>query len=297
MARQFDAGVRDALRRASAVIVGNGDAVWDLVLADGLVPARARSRDGWFEVTAPLPEPVRSEYDDLWGARFNSRLHGPARIVRGRHEAPCVKADVFIERDNPFDRVATACLDVTLVVATLTNPTAEIPPRSAESEPDLLHGDIQRACSEAGWHAVVQDGSRMRVEIPTRAGIYSARTQSSPSGDGRLVVELADLSGCSAVSTQAVSALLMAVSASVRSIAGLVFDGESAPLALLSAPLETPLDGSVDRALSALSVACGLAGRETVALRDPDLASHYLALKEPTRPGQSHTTQVAEVPV
>jgi hypothetical protein len=310
MARQFDAGVRDALRHASAVVVRNGGTVWDLALADGSVPARARLQAGWFELTAPLPEAVLAEYDDPWGARVNARLHGPARIVRAWQETPCVKADVFIEHDdNPFDRVSAACLDVTRVMAMLTDPIAEFP-LSATPDPDLSRDEIERACSEAGWPVAAQEGSRLRVEIPTRAGIYSARIQSAGSGAGRLVVELADLSGHSAVSRQAVSALLLAVSASVRSVSGLMCDGESAPLAMLAAPLESPLDGSAlapvnpeelwrdrfDRALSALAVACALAGRETVALRDLQLASQYLALRDPTRPGQLHTTQVAEVP-
>jgi hypothetical protein len=266
MARQFDASVERALRGASA---------------------RARMCDGWFEISAPVPESVLAAYDDAWALRVNARLHTRARLARPCGEAPLLKADVFLEHhDNPFALVPGACLDVTRAVSAIARSIEKWEPMPAAPDPEKGSEEIARACSEAGWRVASQEGADVRVEVPGRGRVYPAWLETLSTGASRFVVELVGRGDRSAESIRAVSALLMAVSASVRMVSGLLLEGES-PRFAIAAPLETPLDGSVDRALSALSVACSLAGREASALCDPDLASEYLALYR----GRVHCTR------
>jgi hypothetical protein len=287
MAEQFDAGVEHAIGRAAATIVDHSRGTWSLELAGGLAPAHVRIRDRWFEVSAPVPDTALSEYDDLWALRANARLPGSARVARPCGEAPYVVADVYIEHDDTaFDLVESACLDLTRAVKTLRGQRHDVRQDPALRDSDESFEEIERACREAGWHGASHQDRTLRVEIPARASRYAARLESvSPGavpaqsrGQRRFVVELVDLGPHPDVCTRAVSTLLMAVSASVRSVKGLICDREHAQTAALAAPLETPLDGSVDRTLSALCAACALAGREAAALLDPQLALEYLSL-------------------
>jgi hypothetical protein len=67
--------------------------------------------------------------------------------------------------------------------------------------------DVERACAETGWHTFTGDGPDLHVVVPTRAGAYTARLESSAPAEPRFVVELIDLAGQPDVRRRATAAL------------------------------------------------------------------------------------------
>lgn len=230
-------------------------------------------RSGWLELTASIPDAVLPALDDLSALHLNAHLGGSLRVARACGSSrPHLRRDVWTEHVEDLAEwtrsTGAAFADVVHQVARAREHAVAQP-----SESPLTIADVERACAEAGWRAVVNDAS-LRVEIGTRHGVYGARFESSPSAGQRFVVDLVELSGCPEVSRRAAAALLMAVSGSVRLVKGAIGD-RGAALIAASAVASRPV---VDEQLSALSVACEIAGREVQALMDERLASEYLAL-------------------
>ena len=304
MAKQLNGLIDRALRDAAAV------------------PAlHARVSSGWLELTASLPEWALSSCDDLEGLRLSSQLPGSTRLARHFGDRdPHLRADACIEfvpdlrewlgaacagfadclqlfagscegssqpsldfaRDRPLDFARDRPLDF---ARDRPVPRPELPGSPA---------DVERACAETGWRAVAGDGRNLRVVIPTRAGSHTAHLESSVHAGARFVVELTDLAGQPEVCRRATAALLMAVSASVRSIKGGLVHCDGATTAVLISALDGPLDRSMDDALSALGVACQLSAREAHALLDERLASEYLALSKGSVEEKSRSSMEVE---
>ena len=285
MAKQRNGSVDEALRSVASAVTYESAGRWRFSLVNGqALPAEARVSSGWLELTAPIPEcELRvPSYDDLFGLRINTRLDGSIRIARHFGERhPHVRADACIDQvPDLVEWVQTACARLTDAVHDVAAWRDVLPPRSVETGAAIAphtRADVGRACSETGWRATNEEGSSLRVEIPTRAGMYTARVESSAVAD-RFVVELADLAGQPEVCRRAVAAMLAAVAGSVRLVKGGLVDRDDAAVAALLSPIEGSLDRSVDTALSVMAVACQVSGREVQALLDEHLGSEYLAL-------------------
>ncbi|NOT26368.1 MAG: hypothetical protein HOP16_09745 [Acidobacteria bacterium] len=202
---------------------------------------------------------------------------------------PQLLVDTFVEGEPDVrDRVRSAHVDLSDAFrvieqwpgCTRSAPDTELSPSRA--------AEVERACAEAGWRCVVGEGGRVRLDIETRRGAYAARLVSSSTGTDRAVVELTDLAGQPPKSQQAVAALLMAVSNSVRSVKGVLRAHDGAEVPALFSSLDGSCDRSIDRALSALAVACLVSGREAQALCDKGLAASYLALWDAVSHNHSH---------
>jgi hypothetical protein len=291
MATPRDSRVEEALRRTATDVACVARGAWTLSLGNGaVVPARARVVDGWLEMRADLPT-WAPRHDDVSWLRFNARLDGSVRVahVLGSR-VPHLRADAHIEHEPDLgDLVTSTCLELTDALHATVGPHDDRSPLSLEPlASPMADADVERACAEAGWPCVVVAGTRPRVDIETRAGLFTAVLESSPAGTERAVVELMDLGGQLSVCRDAVAAFLMAVSGSVRSVKSALRDRDGANLAVLVSPVAGVQ--SLDRVFSALAVACQLAGREVQALGGERLASEYLALWDRAGEDVSHTT-------
>jgi hypothetical protein len=234
-----------------------------------------RVTSGWLDVTAALPE--SAVLPDLRGLELNDRLRGSSRVARAFGSSrPYLRADACVDRlVSRAEWTAAACEDFRAIVQTAAGCSEALPASLASVLPIA---DVEHACAETGWRAVVADGAGLRVDIPTRHGTSVARLESSSNAGLRFVIDLVDVAGRPDVCRRAVAALLLAVSGSVRLVKGAIVERGAGHITTLMSPLVTAREADVDDTLSALSVACEGTVREVEALMDERLASEYLAL-------------------
>lgn len=161
-------------------------------------------------------------------------------------------------------------------------------PHSADAM-DLLFDPARlvQLCAEAGWPATVREHGLAMVELDAGHARYHARLEPAGPGGLRATVDLCDVSGCSPVSRSAIAALLLATSAAVPRVnrASVALDAaEWVGLTALCADAVAP--EALDRALSALTVACRMAGREAQALQHEAIALEYLEWRAPAPPDE-----------
>jgi hypothetical protein len=288
MANRLDERVDQALRRVTPSVHGVGAGIWQFSLANGTrLRTEGHLTQGWLELTAQLPGDRLAGFSDEAALRINTGLNGTVRVARmfGDH-APHVRTDVCVEQLDDLDGwMRLACAGLTEAAHCMSSlsetlhgpdpcrlPSLEIP------RPGLPPvAEVAQFCREAGWHVVSEDGASLRVEIPTRAGVYRSYLDGPVQGRARFVVELTELTDQPDVCRRAVTAMLLAVSGAVRSVKGGLFDRGDCAVAVLMSPIVRGCESGVDDSLSALATACQVSGREVVALLDERLASDYVA--------------------
>lgn len=162
-------------------------------------------------------------------------------------------------------------------------------PHSADAMGPLLDpARLAQLCTAAGWPATVRESGLAMVELDAWHTWYHARLEAADDGGLRAIVDLCNVSDCSAVSRSAIDALLLATSAAVgqlrqvRQASVTPDEAEWAGLTTMCADAAAP--ETLDRALSALTVACRMAGREAQALLHEAIALEYLAWRAPDPP-------------
>lgn len=252
MARLPDPRIATALGRVSCDVVWDSAGLWRIALTNGSVATlAARVTTDWIHVTTPVPTDDRPLVN-RWALLLNGELHGAARLVRRfDREEPEVRADVDLTRGKDLgDALVSACLDL------------------AYARHVVLAGPEGLPTS---WSPRDEHGS----DIVTRAGTHHARVEQSD-GRARVLVELADLAGYSRPAVRAVSALLMALGASVPGVTPALHERAGRLVAVCSVSLPVPCEPHLTCGLLALSAACEASGRELHALRSADLAANYL---------------------
>jgi hypothetical protein len=298
MARRTEARVEDALSTAAANIVCISSGEWRLSLANGCdVPAYARIVDGWLELTTALPPASILEPDPLSWLRFNARLDGSARVARTLDTKTLqLRTDLHIEGGTDLDeRVTAACEEVTAALHLLEGAGEELMRPSLDGPVTTLSKeDAERLCTEAGWPCTVRAAEDLGLNIEMPAGIFGVRLESSNARSTRLVVELTHLNEQSAGSQRAIAVLLLVLSSAVRSVRGVIVEREGVTIAGIASALESVTAQALDRSLSALSVACQLAGREVRGLHDERLAAEYLSRFDVDWESHSHAMKEEE---
>lgn len=248
---------------------------------------RGRLVDQWFEVTLPLPA-ARFAVSDAWSAlRSNARFRGAVRVALAiGADEPHLRGEIMVDGDDPLEtRVAALRSDAQAALHALHD---RIDADSSPSDPagvaDSTGGErrLVQLCVEAGWPFTERaDGS---VEVPIECGpsLYHARLRLQDDGALCAVTDLVEASTLTSTGRAAAALLLLNASALVRSVKGVLVRHDGVEHAGLAAACERPRSGAdVDRALAAITVACGLAGREAQALRHDALAREYLAWRAP----------------
>jgi len=264
---------------------------WRFVASNGAkIGVRARIVDDWFELTASTADASPIAPARAWPMlQFNAGIDGPTRLALTPGACTThLRADLFIEDGADLSHVE---MRVGQVLADLQSRfhdfhqaedscELEWPPVDAAPPPDATR--LVQICTEAGWPCSERASGHVAVAIDAGSAPYQASIERTRSGGLRAVVDLFNSSANTPSSRAATGLLLLGASAVVRSVKGVVITSDDARNAGVAAEIEDPLSGTaVDRALSALTVACRLVGREAQALRDDSLARLYLAYRTP----------------
>jgi hypothetical protein len=271
--------IEEALYGVATDVTCAGDRRWQFVLASGsFVPVQARLTDAWLELTTNVPQTTAFGIDAHSWLRFNAGLDGPVRAVCGlQTERVRLSADLNIEDDvTVVERVAWMCDEIG---AALRRCQVEHDLAVSPLAPGQNHtgtDDIAQLCAEAGWPAAGGAAGGLRIDLDSGVG-SAAYLDRKNSAALRMIVELADVADYSRTSLEAVGLVLLAVSASVRSVKGLLVEREGAECAALATAAPWPNSAAaLNRSLSALAVACQAVWREVPALRDESLARAYV---------------------
>ncbi len=265
---------------------------WRLFASNGAkIGVRARLVDDWLGLTASTADPSPIAPAVAWPMlQFNAGIYGPTRLALSPGAcATQLRADLFIEDDADLThlevRVGRAFADLQSRFHDFhkTEDSGERecppPPAFAPAPPDATR--LVHLCTDAGWPCAERVSGHVTVAIDAGSAQYQARIESARNGGLRAVVDLIDSSAYTPASRAATGLLLLAASAVVRSVKGVVVANDDTRNAGVAAEIEALSGTAVDRALSALTVACRLVGREAQALRDESLARQYLAYHTP----------------
>jgi hypothetical protein len=305
--RYVDTAIAEALETAALEIVSLPTGGWTFVVANGQpVSVRARIMNGdWLELAAPLKDLTHTDVDGGWPLlALNDRLSGVSRVGCSRAGLVEMRAEAFIgsdawglderqrDRVDLTTRVRELCADFCSAIHSLQGPhyaprhlgTDTVAQLSSGAMPPVAAGSSQlvRLCLEAGWPAVDRASGGASVTLDAGHSMYQARVLSGRGNAFGATVPLLDVVPTSAICRAAIGRLLLLLSTRVRLVKGVLFPArgangaEGAGVAVACEPTHSV--EAVDRALSALAVACHLAGREVRALSDEGLAQEYVAM-------------------
>jgi hypothetical protein len=267
-----------------------------------VVSTRARIIDGeWLELAAPFEDLTHTDLDNGCSLlSLNGRLSGASRVGRSREGLLEMRADAFIGTDAPRSdghrepadlttRLRALCADFRSAIHRLQGiepePSALAPGSVAQASPGTIApvaeraGHLTRLCLDAGWPAVERASGDVSIALDAGHATYQAHVLPGNGHAFGATVPLLDAMPASPICRSAVARMLLLVSTRVRLVKGVlvpVRGAESPGVAIACAPAHSV--EAIDRALSALAVACHLAGREIRALHDEELAREYLAL-------------------
>jgi hypothetical protein len=265
---------------------------WRFVLENGAkVDVRARLVDPWLELTASttaMSLPLSRAWSLL---HHNAGLSGVVRMALAPDSGEVhVRGEICVEHDGHTDldtRIRTLCEEAQAAFHGLhhraqpdrSDPDAD--PAAVAKPPRDGHRLVQ-FCTEAGWPFVERAAGRVEVCLDSGPVVYQAQLELTPGGALCAVADLVDASALTSTTRAATALLLLNASALVRSVKAVVVRRDGIDRAGLAAACERPRSGAdLDRALSALAVACSLAGREAQTLRREALAREYLAWHVP----------------
>jgi hypothetical protein len=278
----------DGLRDCGLTLAAAGPQRWSVLLPEELVDTELRLVDGWLSFESAPPSGV--ERCSAWELlRANALLDGLAKFALGPGRARVLKAEVpaFDASDLP-SRVRGICRGFARAGSVLTGPAGVRGDSLATSEPVLaspsLGGTLGALCAEAGWSFTERNPDRLMVGLDV-PGVFLQASVAAHLGECRISVELARLGVLTALVRRALGYLLMNACGMVRfaRATAAAFEDDRTSIGF-EVRLELPLSAvELDHALSSLSAAARLCGREVNALCVERLATTYLNVHGPDR--------------
>ncbi|MCX6538594.1 MAG: hypothetical protein NT151_06650 [Acidobacteria bacterium] len=151
--------------------------------------------------------------------------------------------------------------------------------RTAEADqaPEI---DLGALAAEAGWAFVQRASGRLAIDLGVPGQFHQAIVEPRNAGGCRARVELARLGDAADDTRTAIAVLLLTLAYVVRFVRAGAEPRDGTTSVFVEADIEHAATApELHHALSALSVACRMAGREVKALMDPDVAHTYLAAR------------------
>lgn len=291
--KRLEERIADVLQGCASSVNKSGGGGWDISLSNGkALPMTARLSNDWLLLDAPVSDRVARE--DLWQLlRLNATLPGfskfvltPRRSVHLRADVPLPQEDESIDAQDPLDanlatRLSEACSNLKAAYGLLRGEEighASLPVDHDERNENRAE-ELRRGCAETGWPFVERAGGRTMIELDVRDSFYQAVVEQRGAG-AQLWVELSCSGDLTPISRQALSVLLLTTGDQVRLARPSVDGRQALPVARFEVIFNTPPTVSDFRhALSSLSVASAICGREALAVRDEDIARQYLAIR------------------
>jgi hypothetical protein len=239
--------------------------------------------EDWITLTA-RPQSGPAAWSPWEGLLVGATLAGPVKLALApRGFAVEARAEILLEDGVDVSaRVQRACT----CLCRLASGEARIPCASCGTDdpPEIpalsdCAVDIPSLAAEAGWSFVLRSSGRVAIDLAVPGQFHVAIVE--PRGSGcRVRAPLAVAVSASARARSALGVFLLTVAGLVRLVrAGSVEDaGETTVFVETDVP-DCPTAAELHDALSALAVACRMAGRETKALLDERTAIAYLAAR------------------
>lgn len=279
--------VTEALSGYGLSVRATDSKAWQLSIASRR--GVARIDDGWLVLEFPpprgrAPSPLRT-------LERNAELRGNAKHVLLVDGSALLRAEVPVE--EAFGRgaagiawqVREAVAGLVSAIAASTSCTSSTgeAPSDGGGENGASSSDPGALCGEADWSYSERSSGRLHVDLDVAGGAFYQAAVERDAGHIMQRVELLAEGDAATESLagSAIAALLLPVSGVVRMARAVSWESDAGR----SWGFEVQLPGTITVAtfvhgLSALSVACGLCGREVRALaHDPELARLYLEIR------------------
>lgn len=260
---------------------------WSFSGCDGLgVEGCASITDDWFVLDVAQPDGSDTDAvpaGHLWNLLCrNAELGGGAKFVlSSRRRRPFLRAEVPLERNvDPAGAVRLACAGCLDAARRSWGGSPTAAPRIPDvlEEPAGAGGTDPRAlCREAGWEFSERASGRLSVVLDVPGEGY--RGLLSPRGGGLAVtVVVAACEVGEEVVRESLGFLLLSAGGFVRMARGAADEGRGE--ARFEVVFEVfPGVAELRHALSALSVASRISGREARALESKEIAEEFWALR------------------
>jgi hypothetical protein len=262
---------------------------WELGLVNSAkFIAQAKMAGNWLEVTSPLADESERTPSRVWSLlQLNASFQTLSRIALAPGASTAhLRAELCLDSYPRCDEISLGPRVDALLESfahgrhlydewSLRGQYSPLKMADTDRTPSP---DLLRLCSEIGWASTERAGGLWSVTIGEGSSVCEAAVEVVDAGCVCFAARLLDASGLSESSRCAIGILLLGVSAVVRSVKGVAWgDGKSDYAGVASVCGEVTSGIAIDRSLSSLTVACGMVGREVLALRDESLAREYLA--------------------
>ncbi|MFY9556917.1 MAG: hypothetical protein WAV20_17225 [Blastocatellia bacterium] len=268
---------------------------WSFELVNGKsFVATARAAEQWLLLDVPVTDRIgRGEVWDL--LRMNAALYGLSKVVlMPDNRSVHVRADLPLPADEDADRESERDGELTtrlreacagLKVALSSFGSAKKQPKAlgtVQSAPEAGNrGEtLRRAVAETGWRFNERSSGMLIVDLDTRAGFYQATVEHRSAGAAAHVsVEVARFETLGEIPRQALGALLLKTGGLLRLARPAVEQHETSVTARFEVSFgPQPTAVELTHALSALSIACTLCGREARAIQGEAVAREYMSI-------------------
>ncbi len=302
---RFSGVIAEALQGCTDRVREITPARWNLALASGAdVEAEARISEDWLLMSAGFPGKHETVAIELWEiARANALLKGGAKFAEWPQEVGLfVRAELALDEEVDVSaRIGEACTgfkDASELYTRLEKDSAQWAVRSRSKSESRSHSselkrsartetdcrgnsacDLRGLCERAEWAFSERSEGKLVVDLEVPDGFYQAALEEYPDGQVRVSAELARLEETPPpVCRDALSLLLLRASGLLRMARGAVHTCDGAFAVRFEVVFDSPpCAPELAHGLSALSVACGLHGREVEVLQtDERIAAAYL---------------------
>lgn len=281
------AAVTEALSDCDPIVKAADSKEWQLSIASRR--GTACIDDGWLVLEFPPPRGRTPSPPQILGR--NAGLRGNAKHVllpdgslRLRAEVPADEA-LDPEAAPLAQQVREAVAGLASAMGPPTSPASSTngAPSDGGTKNGASSSDPGTLCGETDWSYSERTSGRIYVDLDIPGGAFY---QATIERDIERIVQRVELlaerdAATDSLTGSAVAALLLSVSGVVRMARAVSWESDAG----LSWGFEVQLPGTTTvgtfiHGLSALSVACGLCGREVRALaQDPALARRYLEIR------------------
>lgn len=277
--------IGEALQKCASLVETTGPKSWNFILNNGrMLLVAAHADDEWLHLRAPLEGDAALKMDAWKLLRLNHQLGHGRFALAPSEQTPHLRAEIALDEEvNLARRLQEACAGLKAGAGSLygekTKEHMQLHPNITTDEATpQANSELRRLCEETGWQFDEKTATKFVVELEAGNGFYQAAIEERGEGSVHIAVELARDETFSEWSRRAVGLMLLRACGVVRFARASVRERSEQVTALFEVVFPTlPAVVELNHALSALSIACRLCGREVAAMQDERVARNYLA--------------------
>jgi hypothetical protein len=285
--REF--AINESLKKCAPLVQTIGRAKWDFILNNGsMLLVKAQADDEWLHLQAALEIDAAHACDNWKLLQLNHQLDAGKFALSKGEETAHLRAEIPLEDEVDLQRrLLEACAGFKVAAGCLhgekSKERAKLYPLIGPDEAgeQKSASELARICRDSGWQFTERSEGKLAVELEAVDGFYQAMIEEQPAGEVRVFVELARDESFGEWSRRALSAMLLRASGLVRFARAAISEDGGQEAALFEVMFQSlPSVVELSHALSALSIACRLCGREVTMLRDERIAKNYVSAQK-----------------